>query len=66
MAPKTKRKTFADRSFSVAGPRQWDNFPDYIKRSPNIEQFKINLKHTCLEEHLMNNCHLLLVTSIHA
>ena len=42
--PKTKMKTFADRSFSVAGPRQWNNLPDYVKRSPSVEQFKNKLK----------------------
>ena len=44
MVPKTKRKTFADRSFSVAGPRQWNNLLDHVKRSPNVEQFKTELK----------------------
>ena len=44
IVPKTKRKPFADRSFSVAGPRQWNNLPDYIKRSPSVEQFKNKLK----------------------
>ena len=59
IVPKTTRKTFADRSFSVAGPRQWNNLPDYVKRSNSNS--KINLKCTCLEEHLMNNLHVLLV-----
>ena len=44
IVPKTKRKTFADRSFSVARPRQWNNIPDYVKRSPSVEQFKNKLK----------------------
>ena len=44
LIPKTKRKTFADRSFSVARPRQWNNLPVYVKRSPSIEQFKNKLK----------------------
>ena len=37
IVPKTKRKTFVDRSFSVAGPRQWNNLPAYVKRSPSVE-----------------------------
>ena len=61
IVPKTKRKTFVDRSFSVAGQRQWNNLPDYVKRSPNVEQFKNKLKSTCLKEHLMNYLHVLLV-----
>ena len=44
IVPKTKRKTFADRTFSVAGPRQWNNLPDHVKRSPSVEQFKNKLK----------------------
>ena len=44
IVPKTKRKTFADSSFSVAGPRQWNNLPGYVKRSPSVEQFKNKLK----------------------
>ena len=44
MVPKTKRKTFADRSFSVAGTRQWNYLPDHVKRSLNVEQFKTKLK----------------------
>ena len=53
MVPKTKRKTFVDRSFLVAGPRQWNNLPDHVKRSPNVEQFKTNLK-TCLFRRALN------------
>ena len=44
IVPKTKRKTLADRSFSVARPRQWNNLPDYVKRGPSVEQFKNKLK----------------------
>ena len=44
IVPKTKRKTFVDRSFPVAGPRQWNNVPDYVKRSPSVEEFKNKLK----------------------
>ena len=44
IVPKTKRKTFVGRTFSVAGPRQWNNLPDYVQRSPSVEQFKNKLK----------------------
>ena len=44
MVPKIKRKILADGSSSVAGPRQWNNLPDHVKRSPNVEQFKTKLK----------------------
>ena len=33
--PYTKRKTFADRSFSIAGPRLWNGLPKTIRESPN-------------------------------
>ena len=42
--PFTKHKTFADRSFSVAGPRLWNALPDKIRDSPNLNIFKSNLK----------------------
>ena len=56
MVPKTKRTTFADRSFSVTGPRQWNNLPDYVKRSPNIEQFKTKLKTYAITSATPINC----------
>ena len=40
----TKRKTFADRSFSVAGPRLWNGLPKTIRESPNPDCFKKHLK----------------------
>lgn len=42
--PRTKRKTFADRSFSVAGPKEWNSLPNYVKKSQTLEKFKQNLK----------------------
>ena len=42
--PMTKCKTFADRAFSVAAPKNWNNLPDYLRRQRNSEQFKKQLK----------------------
>ena len=42
--PFTKRKTFADRSFSVAGSRLWNGLPITIRESPNPDCFKKQLK----------------------
>ena len=36
---RTKCKTFADRSFSVAGPRLWNSLPHNIRSIDNLESF---------------------------
>ena len=41
---RTKCKTFADRSFSVAGPRLWNSLPHNITSINNLDSFKTNLK----------------------
>ena len=42
--PFTKRKTFADRSFSIAGPKLWNCLTKTIRESPNTDSFKKHLK----------------------
>ena len=42
--PATKRKTFADRSFAVGGPKIWNSLPSNIKLATNYNQFKKMLK----------------------
>ena len=44
VVPNTKRKTFADRSSSVAGPRLWNMIPNDIKQSKDVGAFKRKLK----------------------
>ena len=39
-----KWKTFADRSFSVAGPRLWNSLPHNIRSIDNLDSFKTKLK----------------------
>jgi hypothetical protein len=42
--PSTKRSTFADRSFSVFGPRQWNKLPLLLRQSKSLDTFKSGLK----------------------
>lgn len=42
--PRTKRKTFADHAFSVAGPKLWNSLPNTAKMADNYELFKQKLK----------------------
>ena len=42
--PFTKAKTFADRSFGVAGPRIWNGLPIDVRQSGTVDSFKTKLK----------------------
>ena len=42
--PFMKHKTFADRSFSVAGTKLWNKLPENIKCSSSVEDFKQTTK----------------------
>ena len=42
--PRTKCKTFAERSFSVSGPTLWNKLPTDIQHSHTFDQFKSKLK----------------------
>ena len=42
--PLAKLKTYGDRAFSIAAPRQWNNVPFSIRKSPSIAIFKRHLK----------------------
>ena len=44
IVPFTKRKTFADRSFSVVGPKYWNELPNELCMLMNLESFRRNLK----------------------
>ena len=48
--PKTKCKTFEDRSFSVSGPTLWNKLPRRIRSTQTLLSFKKNLK-----THLFNS-----------
>ena len=42
--PLAKLKTYGDRAFSIAAPRQWNSLPLSIRKSPSIAIFKRHLK----------------------
>ena len=42
--PDSSRKTFAERSFSIAGPKLWNKLPDTIRRINDANLFKSQLK----------------------
>jgi hypothetical protein len=42
--PKTAMKTYGDRAFSVAGPRLWNELPNYVKDCSTLSGFKKSLK----------------------
>ena len=44
IVPFTKHKTFADRAFSVRGPKLWNDLPEYLKNQESMEVFKKELK----------------------
>ena len=41
--PRTK-KSYIDRSFTVDGPKQWNELPINIKHSPSLLSFKNSIK----------------------
>ena len=42
--PMSKLNTYGDRALSIAAPRQWNNLPLSIRKSPSIAIFKRHLK----------------------
>ena len=44
IVPRTGKKTFADRAFSVVGPKVWNSLPNHIKTEGDVGQFKKSLK----------------------
>ena len=50
--PFTSRRTFADRSFSVYGPKIWNELPDHIRNIDKIDNFKSMVK-----THLFNKAY---------
>ena len=44
LIPRTYRKTFADRAFSVYGPKRWNQLPHELRATENLDEFKAKLK----------------------
>ncbi len=42
--PFTKYRRFADRAFSVQGPKLWNSLPNYLRLAENLDSFKSQLK----------------------
>ena len=42
--PKTRLKSYGDRSFASAAPREWNSLPVDIRQSPSLQSFKTSLK----------------------
>ena len=42
--PFTKRKTFANKAFSVFGPRIWNSLPDNLRTTSDYNEFRRGLK----------------------
>ena len=49
--PKTRDKTFADRSFSVFAPMLWNSLPDYLRQIDEFYKFRKTLKTYLFQEH---------------
>ena len=52
LIPFTKHKTFADRAFSVVGPKLRNRVPNYIKLTDKTQVFEHQLKMYFLRKHL--------------
>lgn len=49
---KTRLKTYGDRAFSSAGPREWNALPIHIRQANSLQNFKSQLK-----THLFNEAY---------
>ena len=55
LIPKTTKKTFAARSFSVKGAEMWNNLPNSVKISSSVNDFKAKLKMFLFTKAYMDN-----------
>ena len=46
-SPKSKMKTYGDRSLKIAGAEEWNKLPLALKMSSSVELFKKNFKIFC-------------------
>lgn len=49
--PRSKTRSYGDRSFAVAAPKWWNNLPSSLRQCENFETFKRKLK-----THLFSDC----------
>ena len=50
VVPRTSHITFADRAFSVYGPKLWNKLPDHIRDTTSFNTFKALLKAHLFQE----------------
>ena len=51
--PRAKLKTYRERSFQHAAPKEWNNLPLVIRDSPSVAIYKKNWKLFYLNLHLV-------------
>ena len=52
LVPCSRLVTYGDRSFCVAGPREWNKLPLALTAVPTVDSFKLKLK-----KYLFNQCY---------
>ena len=52
--PITKHKTFADRTFSVFGPKSWNILPKYVWEVEELKDFRKKLKTHLFRQYFYN------------
>ena len=62
--PFCKRKTFAERSFRVQGPKLWNELPVSLKTATSIELFKKELKTYLFRQYWIVSYHIRLLKSV--
>ena len=50
--PRTRLRTYGQRSFAVSGPTAWNSLPEHLKNEHSFSTFKSKLK-----THLFNQCY---------
>ena len=53
LIPRTKCKSFGDRSFAVAGPHLWNDLPSTTQCAPSLQVFKTKLKTWLFSKYLL-------------
>ena len=60
MIPRSKLKSYGDCAFSVPAPKLWNDIPETIKCSVDLNAFKCNLKTYLLSVILTNDCFIII------
>jgi len=52
--PRSRLKSYGDRAFSASAPKLWNDIPEAIKCSENLDSFKRNLKTYLFKRYFKN------------